>query len=558
MRRDVDAESRDASQTTSRQTWLPLIAVSIVGLIMVFNVATLTTAIGDIVVSLNAPVSSVQWAIVGYSLLVAAFTVTGGKLSAVLGSRSTELLGLAVYAVGTAITASADSVRILALGQAISGLGGALLIPNSVAIIMQVYSGRQREIAVAIQAALTGIGALMGLLFGGTLISMRGWRAPFIALLVMQVIAFFLVSTLRLPKTHVVKAKIDLPSVALSAIGIVIVTGAVNQIGPWGLLAARPGAPVNLFGISPALLMLVGGGLVLKLFITRQRHLRSNQSTPLLAPEIVESKVTRSSLVALVAASLLLAGVGYLMLLYTQVVLHYSALRSALSILPLFLAAVIAAVAAPVLMGRCSPRSLVGGAVLLGTASTILLAAAVSNTWNKPAFWAAEILVGLSVGVVLAVGGSVVVSSAPDSLSSDVGSAQGVASFIGTALGTAVAGAVLLVALASTASDLVERKSSINLPPSVELSPTSVAFVSNDELRNLLSKPPWHLTNDQLAEAVEINVNARLAALRSSLVVLALLVFVAIGVVGSIPGPRPKELETKVLKWPVRDHPNIS
>lgn len=515
---------------------------------MVFNVATLNTAIGDIVVKLSAPVSSVQSAIVAYSLLVAAFTVTGGKLSVVLGPRTTQLLGLSVYMAGTAITTLAPSIRVLIFGQAVAGLGAALLLPNSMAVVMQAYSGRPREVALAVQAGLAGIGASLGLLFGGALVSLRGWRAAFLGMLVMQAIAFVIAWRLHLPRSGPA-VKVDATSVVLSATGIVLIIAGVNQVGPWGLLTARPSAPFSLMGISPALLMLLAGGLIFRMFLVRQRQLRIKRSVPLLAPEVMDSRITRASVLALVVATLLLTGAAYLMLLYTQVVLNYSAIRSALFILPLSLAAFGAAVAAPALTRRWPPRIVVGAAIVLGAGATFLLAAKISNAWNSPALWIDEILIGTGVGVVLAVATSVLVSSVPESLSSDVGSTQGATS-VGTAFGTAIAGAVLLTVLASKANTLVEQKTEFTLPPTVELSPTSVAFVSNDDLRVLLSKPPWNLEGDRLEEAVQINIEARLAALRASLTILALLGLFALGALSSLPGRQPKVSPREPLQFP--------
>jgi len=552
VRPQVTSATREAPQ----QGWLPLVAVSISGLIMVFNAAALNTAIGNIVVSLNASVSSVQSAIVAYSLLVAAFTVTGGKLNAVLGPRTTQLAGLAVYAMGTAVTAFAATVGALTLGQVIAGLGAAMLIPNNMAIVLQAYSGRQREVAIIAQAGFTAIGVSFGLMFGGTLVSLRGWRAPFIALLVMQIFAMLLALQLRMPRSRGPSVKIDFLSVALSAAGIVLVIGAVNQAGPWGALTARPAAPISLFGISPAFPMFLSGGLLLRFFVTRQRRLRRERFAPLLAPEVMDSKVTRASMIVSVAATVLFAGAAYVMLLYAEVVVHYSAVWSALFILPLSVAAVAAAVAEPALTRRWQPRLVVGAAFLLAAAATLLLAGKVSNAWSNPALWVDD-LIGLGAGVVLAVGSQVLISSVPDSWSSDVGSTQCV-TFIGTAFGTSVAGAVLMSTLASTAGTLVDQHANLMLPPSVELSATSVRFVSNDELRSLLSRPPWRLTPEQLNEAVQINIEARLAALRASLTMLALLALAAMSAISSLPGREKGACGRDVLEFTARERPPAS
>jgi len=111
--------------------------------------------------------------------------------------------------------------------------------------------------------------------------------------------------------------------------------------------------------------------------------------------------------------------------------------------------------------------------------------------------------------------------------------------------------------LASTAGTLVDH-ANLMLPPSVELSATSVRFVSNDELRSLLSRPPWRLTPEQLNEAVQINIEARLAALRASLTMLALLALAAMSAISSLPGREKGASGRDVLEFTAREQPPAS
>lgn len=144
-------------------------------------------AISAVVEGLDTTISNVQLAIVAYGVFVAAFTITGGKISGVLGARNTQLLGLTVYAAGMLICLLAQEVSMLVAGEAVAGLGGALLVPNALVILGQAYSGTQRTVAVSILAGTTGIGAALALLVGGFLVQTWSWRAPFLLLLVVIV-----------------------------------------------------------------------------------------------------------------------------------------------------------------------------------------------------------------------------------------------------------------------------------------------------------------------------------------------------------------------------------
>jgi len=245
------------------------VLVCFTGLVSVFNATVLPMAISGIVEGLDTTISSVQLAIVAYGVFVAAFTVTGGKISGVLGARNTQLLGLGIYAIGMLSCFLAQNVSVLIAGEAIAGLGGALLVPNALAILGQAYSGAQRTVAVSILAGTTGIGAALALLVGGFLVQGWGWRAPFLLLLV--IIAGTIVIASRVDLSRIpFRGSIDTASIALSAVGVLLLVAAINQIGSWGLLLATEAAPVSVLGLSPVPVLLLLGGLVLNMFDARK------------------------------------------------------------------------------------------------------------------------------------------------------------------------------------------------------------------------------------------------------------------------------------------------
>ncbi len=175
-RRDTSAIAPEPPEPAG---WRPLVLVCVTGLIVVFNATVLSTAIGRVVADLGATVSQVQLAIIAYALMVTAFTVTGGKISGLLGAARTQLLGLGIYAAGMLVCfAAVDPPRMLIAGEAVAGLGGALLIPNSLAILGQAYSGARRTFAISVQAGTTGIGAALALLVGGLLVQTWGVASP--------------------------------------------------------------------------------------------------------------------------------------------------------------------------------------------------------------------------------------------------------------------------------------------------------------------------------------------------------------------------------------------
>ncbi|MDV2474841.1 MFS transporter [Rhodococcus zopfii] len=420
-RRDTSAIAPEPPEPAG---WRPLVLVCVTGLIVVFNATVLSTAIGRVVADLGATVSQVQLAIIAYALMVTAFTVTGGKISGLLGAARTQLLGLGIYAAGMLVCFAAVDPRMLIAGEAVAGLGGALLIPNSLAILGQAYSGARRTFAISVQAGTTGIGAALALLVGGLLVQTWGWRAPFLLLLIALAVAFVIALGTDLPRTDS-GGLLDVPSIALSAAGVLLLVIGINQAGEWGLLLARDASPLSLAGISPVPLLLVLGALALHAFLSRQRRLSASGRVPLLDPAVLSTTTARACLIGLLAINLLMAGTSYLLPLYTQIVLGKSPLSSAIMILPLSIAALLSATSTPMLMRRLPPRTLLIAAHLVSASGAALLALTVSNQWAGPGTWLAEILVGLGLGAGLSVGSALLMESARPELSGEVGSARG-------------------------------------------------------------------------------------------------------------------------------------
>ncbi|WP_158289133.1 MFS transporter [Rhodococcus sp. SMB37] len=530
--------TESADEAHLRATWLPLILVCFTGLVSVFNASVLPMAISAVVEGLDTTISNVQLAIVAYGVFVAAFTITGGKISGVLGARNTQLLGLTVYAAGMLICLLAQEVSMLVAGEAVAGLGGALLVPNALAILGQAYSGTQRTVAVSILAGTTGIGAALALLVGGFLVQTWSWRAPFLLLLVVIVGTLVIASRVVLPRTPFL-GSVDKVSIALSAVGVLLLVAAINQIGAWGLLLAADSAPVGVLGLSPVLALLLLGVLVLHVFAVRQHSLQDSGRTALLAPQVFGSGLNRACLSGLVAVNLLMAGVSYLLPLYTQMVLGKSPMGSAMMLVPISLAALVSAAATPILMRLVACRWLLTGAHVLAAASVILLAFTISNHWSGVWTGVSEVCLGLGIGVGLSAGAALLMETSPPSLAGEIGSARGMATFLGLCTGTAVAGAVLMSVLAQSASSRVADDPDLQSDSRIHVTTSSVSFVANDDLRGRLVG--LDLTSEQLDRAVEINIESRLVALRASLFVLGLAVLLPIVAFRHLPARREPE-----------------
>jgi hypothetical protein len=215
------------------------------------------------------------------------------------------------------------------------------------------------------------------------------------------------------------------------------------------------------------------------------------------------------------------ASVRYLIPLYIEVIQGAESLAAAAAILPYSLAVFAAAILVVSVQERVAPRTIARGAFALVTAGLASLALAIRNDWGDPAVVAGLLMLGLAEGVLLTLLLNVLVSASPVDQAEEVGSLRSTTSSLAAALGTALSTAILIGVLgASVARDMAGNPANWD-EVRARLDLTHVRFLSNDRLVAFLDDAAFDA--EQIEEALRINTNARLAALRTSLAVLAVL-----------------------------------
>src|SRR3954447_21354947 len=144
---------------------------------MVLDSSVMNVSISQIVDDLDTTVQGVQLAITAYTLVMAAFMLTGAKLGDIWGRRRAFAIGLGVYGLGSLITALSPSIGVLLIGwSGIEGLGAVLVTPAIAALTAASYEGRERALAFALLGGVAGAGAAAGPLIGGFVTTALSWR----------------------------------------------------------------------------------------------------------------------------------------------------------------------------------------------------------------------------------------------------------------------------------------------------------------------------------------------------------------------------------------------
>ncbi len=150
--------------------WAPLPVILTGTFIMVLDFFIVNVALPSIQSGLHASSSAIEWIVAGYGLTSAVFLVTGGRLGDRLGRRRTFSIGLGLFTLSSAVCGIAPDATVLVIARLMQGVGGALLMPNVMAIISVTYSGEDRVKALSAYGMVMGLAAVGGQLIGGVLV----------------------------------------------------------------------------------------------------------------------------------------------------------------------------------------------------------------------------------------------------------------------------------------------------------------------------------------------------------------------------------------------------
>ena len=528
-------------------SWLPLVIIVLVQMQMAFNVNAIPVSMGPIVEDLYTPATSVGTALVIYSLFVAAFVMLGAKIGRKFGERLVFQISALLHGSAMFMMATSQDALTMNLAQALAGLAAAALVPTLVVLIAANYRGDQQAQALGILAGAPAMSGTLAFFIAGFLGTYLSWRYSFALLTAISLIAFLLSFKIKsIPRSP--EVRIDFVGALLAALAIMLISFGFNNLNSWGLVMVKDSAPFALLGLSPAPFMIIIGILLGQVFFRRSLNRTREKKAPLISMRLFASRMERSTITALFFISGLGPAVNFLIPLYIQIVQNRSTIFTAVAVIPYTLAIATAAVLIVRYFNRFTPRLIASLSFVIVAAGLALLSFTIANDWGTPAVVFSLILIGLAEGSLITLLFNVMVSAAPKELAGDVGAVRGVANNLSTALGTAFAGVVAVGLLGSIVTGNLMHSSVPNdLKNHINLD--NVEFVSNDYLEEFLSEAD--ATTEEIAEAVRINIESRLRALRASFLILAGISLLAI--IPSMGLPGYKAGEVPVVPPPVEN-----
>src|SRR5215203_893215 len=523
----------------THESWLPMIAIALGQMIMSFNVASLPVALGGMVKAFNVPPTTVATGIVAYSMLVAGFVMLGAKLAQRFGALQVFRFAVVLFCASQILMTFSPTATSMITAQALCGAAGAVIVPSLVALIAENYTGRQQATAVgALGSALAAAGVL-AFIIGGVLGTYIGWRPAFGILIAVSAIVFLL--SFRLKRDYGrPDVQIDIFGVVLAASAIVLISFGFNNLNGWGLALATANAPFDLLGLSPAPIMIVLGVVLGQAFLTWTRRRQATGKTPLLALEVIDSPEERSAVYALFAVVALEAALNFSVPLYIQIVQGRSPLATAIAMMPFNLTVFFTAMLIVNLYEGLTPRQIGRYGFMLCTIGLVWLAIVVRNDWSEIPVLLGLVLFGIGQGSLVTLLFNVLVTASPKELAGDVGSLRGTTQNLAAAVGTALAGALLVGLLSTIALSQIAANPVLPKEIQSQVDLDNITFVSNDRLQETLARTT--ASPAQVVEAVRVNTESRLRALKIGLLIMAGLALLAIIPAGRLPNYLPGEI----------------
>jgi MFS family permease len=521
--------------------WAPLAVLGLAQFLMVLDQAVMNVSITQLVSDFDTSVSAIQGVITMYSLVMAMLMITGGKLGDILGRRRTFAIGMAVYGVGSALTAASWSVATLALGWSVlEGVGAALVLPALVALVAGNYRGRDRVTAFAVIGGVAGAGIAVGPIVGGWATTALSWRVVFIGEVVIVLVVLAAVGLIH-DVAALTRPHLDWVGSVLTALGLGMIVFGFLQAGTWGWLVPK-NSPVEPLGFSLTPFMVVGGLCVLVLFKWWERRRVEHGDDPLFKLELLKIPTLRAGLESFGAQNLILMGVFFTIPLYLQLVVGLDALETGIRMLPISIAMFLTSSCGGLLSKRWPVRSVVRAGLLVTLVAIIVLIGTIDPQLDGGKFSAAMALLGVGMGLLASQLGNAVQSSVGDEDRSEAGGLQWTTTQLGSALGVAVIGSVVLTGLTGSFVDAVSADPSIPADVRVELVAAAgegVDFVASSDVNDaLVAAGVDQVTTDVIVGSYE---DSQLLALKAGLLGGAFLAVFALFATANLPSTLPDE-----------------
>jgi EmrB/QacA subfamily drug resistance transporter len=407
--------------------WLTLVSVAL-GVVMVGLDGTVVSIANPFIArDLGASLENLQWVTNAYLLALAVLLIVGGKLGDRFGRKKVFLTGIAGFAVTSLMVGLSGGIGEVIMWRSLQGVFGALLMPNTLALLRSVFPAEKLNSAIGIWGASSAISIAAGPIIGGLLVENVSWESVFYINVPVGLIA------LLVGFAVVRESRDETPNQRFDPLGLLLLSGGLFAL-VFGVVKAQSWG----WGSTTTLGFLGGAVVLLALFVVAELRV----SQPLLHMSLFRNRSVSLGTVLVLVNFFAMFGVLFFVTLYLQNVHGYSAVGAGVRLLPLTVVFMVGSPVAASLTTRFGPRVPIGLGLLVTSASMFGMTLLESDS-SYMHLWPSLLALGVGIAFVAVSSAEAIVGNAPVEYSGVAGGLQSTAMQLGGAIGTSVLGSVL-------------------------------------------------------------------------------------------------------------------
>ncbi|MEW2517885.1 MFS transporter [Actinacidiphila alni] len=423
--------------------WVILTILSFGFFMTLLDLTIVNIAIPDMVDSIDASLDQILWVVNAYTLALAVLMITAGRLGDLMGKKNLFIGGVTLFTAASLACGLAQDPWQLIAFRAVQGFGAALLLPQTLSMIADVFPDEKRGVALGIWGTVAGLASVAGPSLGGLLVTKLSWRWIFFVNVPIGVLAL-IASFMFMPSAaRTVKHRFDIPGVVLTTIALFLLAFGLiegqkyNWNGAiWGTIAA--------------------GVVVLAIFLVYQRGQQENEP---LVPFVL-FKDRNFSVVNFVGIAVSFGVVGLLLPLtiYLQSVLGFSALKAGGVLVPMAVGSMLTAGPSGVIAEKFGGKYILMGGLIayIGGVFWIIETVKVGQSWTG--LIAPVVIIGAGMGCTFTPMATEVMRNVPPRLTGAASGVNNALRQVGSVMAGAVIGAVLQNQLASSLKDQAAQR----------------------------------------------------------------------------------------------------
>lgn len=438
--------------------WVPLLVMGLAILIVVLDTTLLNVSLATIVRELDTDIRSIQWVITGYSLTLAALTITGGRMGDIFGRKRMFVTGAALFAAGSFLASVSENVPTLILGEAvIEGIGAALMLPATASLLIATYRGKDRGLAMGIWGGMAALGAGIGPVVGGYLTSNFSWRWGFrinVFVAAVLIAAAYLIKDER----KLSKPQLDWVGSLLSAAGLFLGVFALIEGSVYGWWTSIK--DLSLFGLdlAPGGMSVVPFAVLLSaaflaLFVWWERRVTRQGRLPLVSFKLFSNEQFRDGVALTGIMSLGQVGIIFSLPVFLQGVRGLDAQATGFALLPLSVGLLLMAPFGGYISRHVPPRRIIQLGLVLSATGLGLMFNMLALETTAGDFIVPLGIYGLGLGLSMSQLANVTLSAVNPAESGLASGVNNTVRQVGMSLGTAILGTIVVASIASGLHD---------------------------------------------------------------------------------------------------------